>query len=93
MSRTYASARITVGLGLDLGLGLRLGLHLKNSGGGVVQLHCVSTHPHTLKIRGGGVVQPPLRIRVSTHPHTLKIRGGGVVHLHCVSAYPLTHTL
>ena len=136
MSRTYASARITVGLGLDLGLGLRLGLHLKNSGGGVVQLHCVSTHPHTLKIRGGGVQlhcasayplthtlqkfggrggTTPLRIRVSTHPHTLKIRGegwsnstahprihspthsknsgGGVVQLHCVSAYPLTHTL
>ena len=33
MSRAYASARITVGLGLDLGLGLRLGLHLKKFGG------------------------------------------------------------
>ena len=91
--------------------------HFKNSGGGVVQLHCVSAYPltHTLKKFGGRGGPTPLRIRVSTHPHTLKIRGegwststayprihspthfknsgGGVVQLHCVSAYPLTHTL
>ena len=61
--------------------------HFKNSGGGVVQLHCVSAYPrirvsaypltHTLKKFGGRGGTTPLRIRVSTHPHTQKIRREG----------------
>ena len=62
--------------------------HSKNSGGGVVELHCVSAYPltNTLKKFGGGVVELH---RVSTHPHTPKIRGEGWSNF---TAYPRIHS-